>query len=219
MYDRNWVVFEETICQTLTSTRWFVIFESHRLWRLQDILDKITKWIWVQSRIRTSKRSDECSKFRRNRSRIRRMIAFGISTIEWNTIPWMRTILLHDRAVNLSKARCSTFAPIRYFVKVKWMNIIFNQKKFRSNNIEWFTKFLEYCEMKGVHGETVEFGWTLSPGHKTLQLLREIPRTMAENRIQPEQFGDRAIFMWMYIDIDWTNAEHKENDIFVFFRS
>ena len=86
-------------------------------------------------------------------------------------------------------------------------------KEVSKQNIEWFTKFLEYCELEGIHGETVEFGWTLSPGHKTLQLLREIPRTMTENRIQPEQFGDRAIFMSMYFDIDWTNAEHEENDI------
>ena len=86
-------------------------------------------------------------------------------------------------------------------------------KEVSKQNIEWFTKFLEYCELEGIHGETVEFGWTLSPGHQTLQLLREIPRTMTENRIQPEQFGDRAIFMSMYFDIDWTNAEHEENDI------
>ena len=35
---------------------------------------------------------------------------FGISTIDWNTIPWMRTTLLHDRAVKLSKAKVHIFS-------------------------------------------------------------------------------------------------------------
>ena len=44
------------------------------------------------------------------------------------------------------------------------------------------------------------------PGHTTLELLREIQRTMAENRIQPEQFEGRIIFMSMYNDIDWISV-------------
>ena len=34
---------------------------------------------------------------------------FRISTIEWNTIPWMRTNLLHDRAIKLSKAKVHVY--------------------------------------------------------------------------------------------------------------
>ena len=43
--------------------------------------------------------------------------------------------------------------------------------------------------------------------HTTLNLLREIQQTMAENRIRREQFGDRIIFMSMlsmYKEMDWT---------------
>ena len=43
--------------------------------------------------------------------------------------------------------------------------------------------------------------------HTTLDLLREIQQTMAENRIRREQFGDRIIFMStlsMYNEIAWT---------------
>ena len=35
---------------------------------------------------------------------------FVICTIEWNTIPWMRTTLLHDRAVMLSKAKVHVYS-------------------------------------------------------------------------------------------------------------
>ena len=43
--------------------------------------------------------------------------------------------------------------------------------------------------------------------HTTLNLLREIQKMMAENRIRREQFGDRIIFMSMlsmYKEFDWT---------------
>ena len=33
-----------------------------------------------------------------------------ISTANWSTIPWMRTTLLHDRAVKLSKAKVPIYA-------------------------------------------------------------------------------------------------------------
>ena len=53
----------------------------------------------------------------------------------------------------------------------------------------------------------VEFEETLFPGLTTLQMLREIPGTMEENRIQPEKFEDRIVFMAMYNDIGWGTAE------------
>ena len=41
---------------------------------------------------------------------------YGISTIEWNTTPWMRSTVLHDRAINLSLIPC--------FVLERFMNIV-----------------------------------------------------------------------------------------------
>ena len=35
---------------------------------------------------------------------------FGMSRIEWNTFPWMRRILLHDRAGKLSKAKVHVYS-------------------------------------------------------------------------------------------------------------
>ena len=50
----------------------------------------------------------------------------------------------------------------------------------------------------------------IHPGHTTLQLLREIHRSMTENRIQPEQFEDRIIFISMSNDIHWTKDGNEE---------
>ena len=74
--------------------------------------------------------------------------------------------------------------------------------------IEWFTNSLEYREL-----DPVEFEWNHFPGLTTLRLLREILRTMEENRIQPElfreKFEDRIIFMSVSHDIDWGKAGSK----------
>ena len=63
--------------------------------------------------------------------------------------------------------------------------------------------------MIGLDGEAVEFEWNIFPD-KMLELLHEIQRKMAENRIRPKVFKDRIIFMSMYNDIDWTTDGHLE---------
>ena len=62
----------------------------------------------------------------------------------------------------------------------------------------------QYRELNGIDGEPVELEWHIFPGHTTLELLHEIQRKMAENRIRPEEYKDRIIFMSMYNDMDWT---------------
>ena len=37
---------------------------------------------------------------------------------------------------------------------------------------------------------------------------------MAENRIKPERFEDRIIFLSMYNDIDWTKEEEHFKSVF-----
>ena len=73
--------------------------------------------------------------------------------------------------------------------------------------IEWFTKCHEYRDLDGIDGEPFELEWEMFAGHATLQLLREIQMTMEVNRIQPEQFEDRIIFMSMCNDIDWREQD------------
>ena len=49
-----------------------------------------------------------------------------------------------------------------------------------------------------------------SPRHTTQQLLRGTQMTLAENRIQPEQFEDRIISASIYNDNDWTKDGNKQ---------
>ena len=52
----------------------------------------------------------------------------GISTIEWNTIPWMRVTLLHDRAVKLSKGKVHVYSDSVLCPGNEFMNIPNQQK-------------------------------------------------------------------------------------------
>ena len=71
-------------------------------------------------------------------------------------------------------------------------------------------KFPEYRELTGIDGEPVESEWNMFPGRTTLKLLREIQKKMTENKIQPEEFRDRFIFMSMHNEIDWTEDRYLE---------
>ena len=58
------------------------------------------------------------------------MKIYGISTIEWNTTPWMRSTLLHDRVIKLSKAKVHVYSDSDrclgkmhdHYAKQKWKN-------------------------------------------------------------------------------------------------
>ena len=82
---------------------------------------------------------------------------FGISTIDWNAIPWIRHSLLHDRAVQLSKAEVHVFSDsalclcrIHEFPRSieVWME-----------EGEWFTKSHDVRELDCVDGEPLKFEW------------------------------------------------------------
>ena len=79
---------------------------------------------------------------------------FGIPTIEWKTIPWMRTILLHDRAVKLSKAKVHVYSDLALCLsKIHEYHQSIEAWK---QNIELFTMSPEYRELDSIYGEPVE---------------------------------------------------------------
>ena len=123
----------------------------------------------------------------------------------------MRTTVLHDRAVKLSKATVHVFSD-----SVLCLGRIHEYSRSTEawkDKIECFTKSHEYCELDCIDGEPFVFEWTIFPGHTRLQWLREIQRTMAENRIQLAKVEDRLIFMSMYNDIDCGKAANQETCI------
>ena len=112
---------------------------------------------------------------------------YGISTIDWNTILCVRTILLNDRAAKLSTAKVFVFSD-----SVLCLDKI---AEYPRSVTSWIDRVLE---------------WLVFPGHTTLQLPAEIQRTMEEDKIQPDKIEDRIIFMSMHNDIDWGNAGNED---------
>ena len=85
---------------------------------------------------------------------------FGISTIDWNAIPWMKTTLLHDSTVKLSKAKVHGYSD-----SVLCLGDIHEYPQSIEawkQKIEWFMKSLEYRELDRTDREPVEFEWKKS---------------------------------------------------------
>ena len=51
------------------------------------------------------------------------------------------------------------------------------------------------------------------PGNKVIADSSKDPERFARRNIEPEEFGDRIIFMSMFNDIDWTAKGNEENCI------
>ena len=114
----------------------------------------------------------------------------------------MRTILLHDTAAKLSKAKVHAYSESALCLE-KTHEPPHSLKKWYGQ-IGWFIDSKDAQELNGIDGEPVEFEWNTFAGHTILDLLHEIHRKMTENRIKPEQLEDRIIFMSMYNDIGGT---------------
>ena len=70
-----------------------------------------------------------------------------------------------------------------------------------------------YEKLLGINGEPIEFEWNIFPGLTSLQILQRIQKHLGERNIEPENFGDRIIFISMFNDIEWTRKGNEENCI------
>ena len=52
-----------------------------------------------------------------------------------------------------------------------------------------------YGELLGIDGELIEFECNIFPGFTSLQILQKIQTAPQERNIEPEQLGDRIIFI------------------------
>ena len=89
----------------------------------------------------------------------------GISTIEWKTTPWMRSILVHDRAIKLSNLQVHLFSDSVLCLGKIHEHPTSTQKW--KDQIGWLMDFKDYQELNGIDGEPVEFEWNIFPGHNT----------------------------------------------------
>ena len=127
----------------------------------------------------------------------------GMSTIEWNTIPWMGTTLPHDRAVKLSKAEVHVYS-----------DSVLCLGKGHASSIN--QNYLEYRELDGIDREPVEFEWRISQDTQNCSCFVRSKGTMEGNRSNPEKFQDRIIFASMCNDIAWRRVTNQRNSHFEF---
>ena len=104
----------------------------------------------------------------------------GTSTIDWNTIPWVRSTLLNDRAVELSTAKVYFFSDS---VLLSW-NVLENAKLSVSRSLQNIVNWTVLMENQSCSSR-------FFPGHTTLELHQEVRRTM-------------------YNNIDWRKSGNKE---------
>ena len=129
-----------------------------------------------------------------------------ISVIDLQESSWKRTILLTDRAVQLSTAETYVFSD-----SVLCMSKISeNPVSAWNENIDLFTNSSQCRELDRIDGKPREFEWTNFPRFTTLHVLAEIQNMMTEIKCEPEQFQGRSIFMSMYNDIVWREKGNKE---------
>ena len=84
---------------------------------------------------------------------------YGISTIEWNTTPWMRSALLHDRAIKLSEAKVYVYSDSVLCLGKIHEHSTSTQKW--KEQIGWFMESKDFQELNGIDVEPVEFEWNI----------------------------------------------------------
>ena len=71
-------------------------------------------------------------------------------------------------------------------------------------------KSTSYREKFGIDGELIEFEWNIFPGLTSLEFFQKIQKNLQDQKIDPEHFAGRIIFMSMCNDIDWTVKGNSE---------
>ena len=114
----------------------------------------------------------------------------------------MRSTLLHDKVIKLSKAKLHVYSD----------SVLCLGKMHRhpeamvtwKEQLQYFQNANEYRELFRIDEEPMEFEWNIFPGHTTEEILKDIQMRMTTRRTKPEEFEDLIIFMSSFNDIDWT---------------
>ena len=96
----------------------------------------------------------------------------NVSTIEWQFASWMRSTLLHDRVIKLSKVKVHVYSDS--VLCLGKMHRHTEAKEKWKDQLQYFKESNEDREFIGHDGEPFEFEWTIFPGHPTLQIVKEI---------------------------------------------
>ena len=137
-----------------------------------------------------------------------------VSTIEWQFTPWMRSILLHDKVIKLSKAQVHVYSDSVLCLGKMHRHPEAMEK--RREQLQYFQSSNEYRELIGIDGEPFEFEWNIFPGPTAVGILREIQMRLTFRRTRPEKLKEWIIFMSMFNDIDSTKSGNYKECSFEF---
>ena len=110
----------------------------------------------------------------------------GLTTIDCKQLTWRSTVLLCDKAIEITNAKTYVFAD-----SVLCLGGI-------------------STEANRIDGEPMAFEWKNFTGFTTMGILEEIHKLMTELQCETEQFKGRIIFMSMYNDIVWGERGNPE---------
>ena len=115
-----------------------------------------------------------------------------VSTIEWNTTPWISSTLLHGEAIKLSRAKVQVYSDsVLCLGKIHEHSTSIQKWK---EQIGWFMDSEDYQELKGIDGEAAEFEWNIFQGHSLGTAPRDSDKKW-QKTIKPENFRNRITFM------------------------
>ena len=116
-----------------------------------------------------------------------------ICTIEWQSTTCMRSILLHDRVIKLSKTTEHVYSDSVFCLRKMYPQpLVVDEWK---ENPEYFQNSNECWEFFGIDREPFELEWNIVPRHTAVQILQEIHLKLEQCGIRPLVFEDRIIFM------------------------
>ena len=107
----------------------------------------------------------------------------NVSKIKWKFTPWMRSTLLHDKVIKLSKAKIHVYSD-----SVLCLGKMHRHPEAvvkRKEQLQCFQNSNEHKELFGIDGELFEFEWNIFPGHSTVETLEELQIKVVTCGIRP----------------------------------
>ena len=121
---------------------------------------------------------------------------------------WTRSTLSHDQVIQWAKARVIVYSD----GVCPWENL---QKQIEDGKDKWrnFDGVLLAENYWALMQNQLNWSGIFSQDIPHGRFVQKIQNDLQERNIEPEQFGDRIIFMSVFNDIDWTTKGNGEKCI------
>ena len=121
----------------------------------------------------------------------------GISAIDWDTIPWVRSTFLHDTAVELPTAKVCVFSDSVLCLRGRIAEYPRSVKSWK-DNIDWFAHSPEHRELDGVDGKPVVFQWNMFQGTPNRTSSRRCTTTSIGDKEETKRIVLRTLQMLLH---------------------